>query len=200
MRFRSLSIAGAAVVAIEPFVDPRGFFARTFCRDEFEAHGLPGLMVQANVSYNARRGTVRGLHFQWPPSQEGKLVRCLRGKLFDVLVDLRPESATYLEHEAVTLDEEGREAVFVPHGVAHGFQTLEDRTEVLYQMSDFYAPDLATGVRWNDPSFGIRWPLADVTLSDRDQAYPEFDRARFEADLRRARSVPRSPERGAPAR
>src|ERR1700674_1685520 len=150
MRFEPLAIDGAALVRIEPQTDSRGFFARTFCVEEFAAAGLPTRAVQASVSYNERAGTVRGMHFQWPPSQEGKLVRCIRGRLHDVLLDLRPRSSTYLQHCAVTLDEENRDAVFIPPGIAHGFQTLVPRTEVLYQMSDRFAPELAAGVRWND--------------------------------------------------
>jgi dTDP-4-dehydrorhamnose 3,5-epimerase len=187
-------------VTIEPHTDPRGFFARTFCKREFAANGLPSALVQASVSYNSRRGTVRGLHFQWPPSEEAKLVRCVRGSLFDVLLDLRPDSATYLKHEAVTVDDAGRDAVFVPPGVAHGFQTLEDRTEVLYQMTDFFVPELAAGVRWNDPAFGIQWPLKDVVISERDRTYPDFTRAQFEADLRRPRSMPQIEDRAGRAR
>jgi dTDP-4-dehydrorhamnose 3,5-epimerase len=190
MLFNALSIAGAAFVTIEPQVDERGFFARTFCKDQFAAHGLPAAIVQASVSYNETRGTVRGLHFQWPPSQEAKLVRCVRGRLFDVLLDLRPVSASYLKHETLTLDADGHAAVFIPPGVAHGFQTLDDRTEILYQMTDFYASELATGVRWDDPAFGIEWPLSDVVISDRDRAYPDFSRAEFEAQLRRRHALP----------
>jgi dTDP-4-dehydrorhamnose 3,5-epimerase len=185
MLFQPLSIDGAMRVRIEPFVDERGLFARTFCRREFAAHGTPPDFVQASVSYNAHRGTLRGLHFQWPPSAEGKLVRCVRGSVFDVLVDLRPESNSYLDHEVVRLDERGRDAVFIPAGVAHGFLTLEDSTEVLYQMSDYYASELSAGVAWNDPAFGVEWPSAPVVISDKDAAYPSFDRARHEAELAR---------------
>jgi dTDP-4-dehydrorhamnose 3,5-epimerase len=185
MLFEPLSIDGALSVRIQPAVDERGFFARTYCRNEFLAHGIQPDIVQASVSYNMRQGTVRGLHFQWPPSTEGKLVRCVRGEIFDVLVDLRPSSATYLKHDAVTLDESNHDAVFIPAGVAHGFQTLVDATEVLYQMTDFYAPDLATGVRWNDSAFGVRWPQPVSVISDRDASYPDFDRRRHEAELAR---------------
>ncbi len=186
MRFEPLEIPGAALVHIEPHPDIRGFFARTVCVEEFVANGLPTVFVQSSISYNRRRGTVRGLHFQWPPSREGKLVRCIRGAVLDVLLDFRPASPTYLEHRAVRLDEENRDAVFIPSGVVHGFQTLADDTEVLYQMTDFHAPDLAAGVRWNDPVFGIAWPqTADVVISERDASYPDFDRGRFEAALAR---------------
>lgn len=196
MLFEPLSIDGALSVRIEPVRDERGFFARTYCRNEFLAHGIQPDVVQASVSYNARQGTIRGLHFQWPPSTEGKLVRCVRGKILDVLVDLRPTSATYLGHDAVMLDEGNHDAVFIPSGVAHGFQTLVDTTEVLYQMADFYAPELATGVRWNDSAFGVSWPLPVSVISERDASYPAFDRARHEAELAR-RQVASS---GAPIR
>jgi len=183
MRFQPLDIPGAVLVSIEPHRDARGFFARSFCVEEFEAHGLPREAVQASISYNERRGTVRGMHFQWPPSREGKLVRCVRGGVLDVLLDLRPASPTYLQHRAVRLDEDNRDAVFIPHGIAHGFQTLADRTEVLYQMTDMFAPDLNAGVRWNDPAFGIQWPVEQIVISDRDAQCPDFDRLRFEGEL-----------------
>jgi dTDP-4-dehydrorhamnose 3,5-epimerase len=193
MLFEKLAIGGAALVRIERKADARGFFARTFCAGEFSAHGMPHELVQASISYNEHRGTLRGMHFQWPPSREGKLVRCLRGRLFDVLLDLRPESTSYLAHQSVVLDEESRDAVFIPHGVAHGFQTLADRTEVLYQMSDFFAPDLSTGVRWNDTAFGIEWPLSEIIINDRDARWPNFDRPAFELEL--ARHALRAPEK-----
>jgi dTDP-4-dehydrorhamnose 3,5-epimerase len=184
MRFEALDIHQAALVRIERKTDERGFFARTFCVGEFGEAGLPIDAVQASISFNLTRGTVRGMHFQWPPSQEGKLVRCVKGSLFDVLLDLRPGSPTYLRHVSLQLDEENRDAVFIPHGVAHGFQTLADSTEVLYQMTDVYAPELAAGVRWNDPSFAIEWPMSSgIVISDRDAVYPDFDRQAFEAEL-----------------
>jgi dTDP-4-dehydrorhamnose 3,5-epimerase len=189
MRVERLHIEGAALIRIERHEDSRGFFARTFCVHEFAAAGLPTAAVQSSVSYNEHQGTVRGMHFQWPPSQEGKLVRCVRGAICDVLLDLRPDSSAYLQHIAVTLDEENRDAVFIPPGIAHGFQTLRPRTEVQYQMTDFFAPDLGSGVRWNDPAFAIRWPLPAGTLSERDAAYPDFDRTGFEAELVRRRAA-----------
>ncbi len=185
MQFQPLEISGAALVRVDRHADPRGFFARTFCAREFAAAGIPAEAVQASISYNERPGTVRGLHFQWPPSREGKLVRCIRGRLFDVLLDLRPGSPTYLKHRSVLLDEDNRDAVFIPHGIAHGFQTLAERTEVLYQMTDFFAPDLGTGLRWNDPAFGIEWPAAVSEISERDAQAADFDRQRFEAELAR---------------
>jgi dTDP-4-dehydrorhamnose 3,5-epimerase len=183
MQFEPLPIAGAVLVKIEAHRDERGFFARTFCSREFSANGLPTAVAQASISYNEHRGTVRGMHFQWPHSREDKLVRCIRGNLLDVLLDLRPQSSTYLQHCSVQLDDELRKAVFIPHGVAHGFQTLAGNTEVLYQMTDFFAPELGSGVRWNDPAFGIRWPLSAASISDRDASYPDFSRAQYEAEF-----------------
>jgi dTDP-4-dehydrorhamnose 3,5-epimerase len=173
-------------VIIERHDDERGFFARTFCAREFAQAGLPATYVQSSLSYNARRGTLRGMHFQWPPSREGKLVRCLRGAVHDVLLDLRPGSPSYMRHASLVLDDDRRDAVFIPHGVAHGFVTLSDHAEVLYQMTDFHQPDLASGVRWNDPSFGLEWPVdVPTVISARDAAYPDFDRGGFEAELAR---------------
>lgn len=191
MRFEPLAIDGAALVALERHPDSRGFFARTFCVNEFAAAGLPTQAVQASVSYNEHPGTVRGMHFQWPPSREGKLVRCIRGRLLDVLLDLRPPSPSYLQHVALTLDEDNRDAVYIPPGVAHGFQTLLPHTEVLYQMTDRFAPELAAGVRWNDPSFSISWmAMPHLTISERDAGYPNFDRRAFEAELQRRSGAP----------
>lgn len=189
MQFERLTIAGAMLVRIEPAHDSRGFFARTFCAEQFASHGLPIAAVQASISYNAKRGTVRGMHYQWPPSQEGKLVRCLRGKLYDVLLDLRPEMPSYLRHQAVVLDQDNRDAVFIPAGIAHGFQTLADDTEVLYQMTDVYAPHLAAGMRWNDPAFGIHWPISNPIISPRDAEYEDFDRVKYEAELHKRRAT-----------
>jgi dTDP-4-dehydrorhamnose 3,5-epimerase len=185
MLFEPLQIGGAVLVKLERKPDPRGYFARAFCVREFAAHGLPEAFVQSSLSYNEDRGTLRGMHFQWPPSREGKLVRCVRGALLDVLLDLRPSSPSYLTHCTVELSAANGDAVFIPHGVAHGFQTLAGQTEVLYQMTDFFAPDLSTGVRWNDPAFGIRWPIPEIVISERDAACPPFDRAQFESDLGR---------------
>jgi dTDP-4-dehydrorhamnose 3,5-epimerase len=191
MRFEALGITGAALVRIEPHRDARGFFARTFCAEEFSAAGLPTANVQASISFNERAGTVRGMHFQWPPSREAKLVRCVRGRVYDVLLDLRPSSSSYLQHIAVTLDEDNRDAVFIPSGIAHGFQTLLDRTEVLYQMTDVFEPELATGVRWDDPAFAIRWPMPALVISERDANCPDFERAQFERALaQRAAALP----------
>lgn len=184
MHFDALTIDGAVVVSIDRLTDHRGFFARTYCAQEFEALGLPAAFVQSSVSFNETRGTLRGMHFQRPPSNESKLVRCTRGRVYDVLLDLRPASATYLMHEAIVLDSEERNAVYVPAGVAHGFQTLEDKTQIEYQMTDFYAPTLSAGFRWNDVAFGIDWPLPVAVISEQDSNCEDFNRLQFEHELR----------------
>jgi dTDP-4-dehydrorhamnose 3,5-epimerase len=174
MRFTSTTIAGAFLVDLEPITDERGFFARSFCRREFVAHGLNPELAQCNVSLNRRRGTLRGMHWQAAPHEEAKLVRCTRGMLHDVIVDLRAGSSTYGRHTAVLLSAENRRMLYVPEGCAHGFLTLEDDTEVLYQMSAFYAPESARGVRFDDPAFGIRWPAEVTVISERDRGYPDW--------------------------
>lgn len=175
MRFASCQIPGVRLVEAEKVSDDRGFFARTWCADEFERAGIASVVVQASVSYNARAGTLRGMHFSWPPACEGKLVRCTRGRVHDVLLDLRPSSPTFLRHVAVELVAEAHNAVYVPPGVAHGFQALEDRSEVFYMMTEAYRPDVAAGVRFDDPRFGIAWPLPVTVIADRDRGYPDFD-------------------------
>jgi dTDP-4-dehydrorhamnose 3,5-epimerase len=188
--FRPTSIPGTRTVELERNSDERGFFARTWCRDEFAREGIAIDMVQASVSHNRQRGTLRGLHFAWPPSREAKLVRCERGQVFDVIVDLRPESPAFLHHVAVTLDDQRRNALYIPAGVAHGFQTLAEDCTVLYMMSDFYRPELADGVRHDDPAFAIVWPLPVTSIIARDRDYPDFDPAahatRYNAALERA--------------
>ena len=154
--------------------DERGAFARTFCRQELAAQGIDFDIVQCNVSLNARRGTVRGMHFQRPPKAEGKLVRCTRGAVHDVIVDLRRDSPAYCRWFSVELTADNRRILYVPQGLAHGFQSLTDDTELLYEMSAFYCAEYAAGVRWNDPAFGIRWPLEVTVLSPKDQFYPDF--------------------------
>ena len=184
MIFAKTKIAGVYLVDIDPHEDHRGLFARTYCEREFAAIGAPTHMVQASVSWSKQRGTVRGIHFQRPPSREAKLVRCVRGRLFDVIVDLRPGSPTYGDHLTVELDPGRRRAVYIPPGLGHGFQTLEDDTEVFYQMSDYANASLASGVRWNDPAFGIQWPLTDVTIHERDTRYTDFNADAFSAQHR----------------
>jgi dTDP-4-dehydrorhamnose 3,5-epimerase len=164
----------AVIVDFEPVLDERGFFSRSFCRNEFEEHGLPADFVQSSVSFSQRHGTLRGMHFQRPPSREGKLIRCTRGAVFDVALDLRPDSPTFLRWEAVELTSDNHRAIYLPPGFAHGMQTLADETELLYLMTDFYAPELSAGVRWNDPAFGIVWPIPAPILSERDAVYPDF--------------------------
>ena len=174
MRFTPTPIPGAVLIDLEPHADERGFFARSLCVDEFREHGLDGRMVQQSLSWNPRRGTLRGLHFQAEPHAEDKLVRVTRGAIFDVIVDLRADSATRGHWFGVELSADNRRQIYIPRGLAHGFQTTEDDTEVFYQMSQSYAPEFAAGVRWNDPAFGIEWPLAPSTMSDRDRSYPDF--------------------------
>ena len=173
MRFTEL-LPGAFRIDVTANVDERGLFARTFCARTFAEHGLPAAFVQCSTSLTARRGTLRGLHWQAPPQAEAKLVRCTRGRAFDVIVDLRARSPTFRQWASVELTAENRAAVLVPEGYAHGFQTLEDDTEILYQMTAFYAPELARGARWDDPAFAVRWPLAAPILSPRDAGFPPF--------------------------
>jgi len=174
MRFTPSALPDAVIVDVEEHVDTRGLFARTFCEEEFAVAGLPTRFVQSSVSFNTRRGTLRGLHFQAPPKPEGKVVRCTRGAIHDVVVDLRPSSPTFLRWIGVELSADNRRALYIPPGFAHGFQTLIDDSEVLYLMTEFYAPEMARGVRWNDPMFSVEWPIADPILSERDATYPDF--------------------------
>ncbi len=174
MRFTETPLAGAFVIEAERFADSRGFFSRTFCKREFAERGLNPRVAQANLSFNDRRGTLRGMHYQTAPHAEAKLVRCTRGAIHDVIIDLRPGSATYLRHFAVRLDEENRTLLYVPEGFAHGYLTLADRTEVAYQMSVAYAPDHGAGVRYDDPAFGIHWPEPVQVIAERDRTYPDY--------------------------
>jgi len=174
MRFEALALDGAFLVTPERHEDQRGWFARTFCRDEFVAHGLVGDFVQCSASFNARRGTLRGMHFQRPPHAETKLVRCTRGAVLDVLLDLRPEAPSFRRWQAIELSEANGLAVYVPAGLAHGFQTLTDAAEVLYQIDERYHPDAGGGVRWDDSVFAIAWPIRPPILSARDAAYAAF--------------------------
>jgi dTDP-4-dehydrorhamnose 3,5-epimerase len=174
MRFVSTGINGAFVIDIECHEDPRGFFARAFCAREFAEQGIAFNMVQASISWNRKKGTLRGLHYQAPPGREAKMVRCTRGAVFDVIVDLRPDSHSYLQHFSLTLSTENRLAMYIPPGVAHGFQTLVDDTEIFYHMSDYFDPAHARGVRWDDPAFGIKWPADERTINTRDATYAEF--------------------------
>ena len=174
MRLLKTKLSGVFEIHIEPHSDERGMFARTWCQREFEKNGLNPKVVQCNVSLNTTKGTLRGLHYQEAPYREAKLVRCTRGSLFDVAVDLRPDSPTFKGWTATVLTAAGRNALYVPEGCAHGFLTLEDDTEILYQMSEFYMPDFGRGVRWDDPAFGIAWPAEVRAISERDRSYPDF--------------------------
>ena len=178
MIFTETVLPGAFVIEPERLEDQRGFFARTWCAREFEAHGLDARIVQCSVSFNRRKGTLRGMHYQEAPAAEAKLVRCTAGGIFDVIIDLRPDSPTFTGHIAVTLSSENGKALYVPTGFAHGFQTLADDTAVFYQMSEFHAPGYACGVRWDDPAFGIRWPEDERIITERDRTYPDFSDGR----------------------
>jgi dTDP-4-dehydrorhamnose 3,5-epimerase len=173
--FRETPLSGVLEIHLEAKCDERGFFARSWCQQEFGIYGLNSTLVQCSVSFNTRKGTLRGIHYQAAPYPETKLVRCTKGAIYDVAVDLRPQSPTYKQWTGVTLTGENRQMLYVPEGCGHGFLTLEDETEVFYQMSEFYHPDLARGVRWNDPAFGIAWPGEAVQISERDRTYPNFE-------------------------
>ncbi len=181
MQFTDLHIDGPFVVNLDPIEDDRGAFTRTWCARVFASQGIDAPMVQSSVSVNHRKGTLRGLHFQGPPSREGKLVRCTHGEILDVIIDLRCDSPTYLQHAAITLSAENFLSIYIPPGFAHGFQTLMPDSVILYMMNDYYQPECSAGVRWNDPAFSIPWPI-DVpsTMSDRDRNWPDFDPAAFE--------------------
>jgi len=172
--FKETKLKGAFIIEPERIEDERGFFARTFCQKEFEAHGLNPNLVQCSVSFNKKKGTLRGMHYQVGPHQEAKLVRCTMGAIYDVILDLRPDSPTFKQWVSVELTAENRKLVYVPEGMAHGFQTLEQDTELFYQMSEFYHHQSTSGIRWDDPLFGIRWPLAESYTSPRDRAFLPF--------------------------
>jgi len=172
--FTETKLAGAFVIEPERRADKRGFFARTYCRQEFEEHGLNPDVVQCNVSFNKRKGTLRGMHYQAAPFAEVKLVRCTSGSIYDVIIDLRPASATFKQYFAAELSAENRRMLYIPEDFAHGFQTLQDDTEVFYQMAQGYSAEHARGVRWNDPAFGIEWPKDERIIIQRDQNYPDF--------------------------
>jgi dTDP-4-dehydrorhamnose 3,5-epimerase len=175
MIFTETKLKGAFVIDLERREDSRGFFARAFCQHEFEAHGLQPVIAQANVAFNYVKGTLRGMHFQFPPAAETKLVRATRGAILDIIVDLRPESPTYLGHVAVELDEDNHRALYVPERFAHGYQVLADRTETSYQVGEFYAPAHESGLRHDDPRLGLAWPLPVTVISDKDQVFGLLD-------------------------
>ncbi|HZO80957.1 MAG TPA: dTDP-4-dehydrorhamnose 3,5-epimerase [Candidatus Binataceae bacterium] len=174
MEFKETAVAGAFVVAPERLDDERGFFARTFCRREFAQRGLNPQVSQSSVSFNPKRGTLRGLHYQAPPHAECKLVRCTRGAIFDVIIDLRPHSPSYRRWAATELSAQNHRLIYIPEGIAHGFLTLADDCEVFYEISESYHPECTRGVRWNDPAFHVRWPFPPALMSERDRSYPDF--------------------------
>jgi dTDP-4-dehydrorhamnose 3,5-epimerase len=174
MIFVKTKLKGAFIVEPEKFEDERGFFARSWCLREFEEQGLNPNLVQCNISFNRKKGTLRGMHYQAPPNEEAKLVRCTMGAIHDVIIDLRSDSPTHKQWFSVELSARNRKMIYIPEGFAHGFLTLEDNTEVSYQMSEFYTPERARGVRWNDPAFDIEWPGEVETISEKDSHYPDY--------------------------
>jgi len=175
MRFTKTKIPGVVVIDLDLREDARGFFARTFCREEFRAHGLVDHIEQSSISFNLRRGTVRGLHYQIGPHEETKVIACIEGRVFDVALDVRRSSPTFGTWFDVELSTESRRMVYLPAGIAHGLQTLEDRSTVLYQISAPFHPEAARGIRWDDPSVGVAWPISDgIIMSDQDRAWPEW--------------------------
>jgi dTDP-4-dehydrorhamnose 3,5-epimerase len=178
MIFKETRLPGVFEICLEPKSDERGFFARSWCQQEFESHGLNPKLAQCNISFNLRKGTLRGMHYQAAPHAETKVVRCTQGAVYDVIVDLRPLSPTFIRWIALVLTAEKRNMVYIPEGCAHGFLTLEDKTEVFYQMSEFYDAESGRGVRWDDPTFQISWPAEVEVIADRDRTYPNFELAR----------------------
>ena len=179
MIFNQAKLKGAYIIEVQSLEDDRGFFARTFCQKEFEKHGLNPHVAQCNISYSRKKGTLRGMHYQVAPFGEAKLVICVSGSIYDVIIDLRPDSPTYCEWMAMELTARGpRHMLYVPENFAHGFQTLEDETQVFYQMSQLYHPESARGLRWNDPAFNIRWPDGQRIISEKDRSFPDFIRLR----------------------
>jgi dTDP-4-dehydrorhamnose 3,5-epimerase len=187
MIFTETKLKSAYIIDIEPRADDRGFFARVFCQRDFESHGLKPIIAQANVAFNRLKGTVRGMHFQFPPKAESKLVRCTRGAILDVIVDLRPESPTYLEHIAVELSEDNHRALYVPERFAHGYQALRDNTETSYQVGEFYSPADEGGLAYNDPRLGIKFPLPMTVMSPKDAVWAPLDE--IEGELKRRMAV-----------
>jgi len=193
MIFTETKLKGAFILDIEPHEDARGFFARAFCQQELLARGLNPVIAQANIAYNHRKGTMRGMHFQFPPAAETKLVRCTRGAILDIIVDLRPESPTYLQHVAVELNEDNHRALYVPQRFAHGYQVLADKTETSYQVGEFYAPGMESGLRYDDRRLGLAWPLAVSVISDKDLDWKPVDQIERELKLRMALAADAQP-------
>jgi dTDP-4-dehydrorhamnose 3,5-epimerase len=179
MRFAETGVKGVYLIEPEKIEDSRGFFARIWCEKEFREHGLNPRLLQCSISFNKRKGTLRGMHFQIHPYQEAKLVRCTQGAIYDVVIDLRRNSETYKKHVAEELTSENHKMLYIPEGCAHGFQTRADATEVFYQISQVFSAEHARGVRWNDPAFGIEWPEDNRTILERDQNYPDLEDQRF---------------------
>ena len=174
MIFKETKLKGAFVIDLERIEDERGFFARSWCQKEFDEHGLNAHIVQCNISYNKRSGTLRGMHYQAAPHEEAKIVSCISGTIYDVIIDLRRNSATYCQWIAVELSSDNYRMLYVPVGLAHGFQTLKENTAVYYQMTEFYYPDSARGVKWDDTAFGVKWPIKKATISLKDRQFPDF--------------------------
>lgn len=174
MLFTQTKLKGAYLIELEKKADERGFFARAWCREEFQALNLPPQFVQCNVSWNGRKGTLRGMHRQVAPHEESKLMRCTRGAIYDVMLDLRRDSPTFGKWQGFELTEDNHRSLFVPDGFAHGYQTLEDNSEVVYLVSEFYVPGCEKGVRYNDPAFGIQWPAAVTVISEKDNSWPDY--------------------------
>ena len=187
MIFQETKLAGAFIIDLERREDDRGFFARVFCQHEFAAHGLKPVIAQANIAFNRRRGTIRGMHFQFPPKAESKLVRCTRGAILDIIVDLRPESPTYLHHVAVELTADNHRALYVPERFAHGYQVLEDGTETSYQVGEFYAPGTEGGLLYSDPRLGLSWPLPVTEISPKDAVWKPL--SEVEPEVKRRMSL-----------
>lgn len=186
MIFTETKLKGAYVIELERREDSRGFFARGFCQNEFRAHGLKPTVAQGNIASNIKAGTLRGMHFQYPPAAESKLVRCTRGAIYDIIVDLRPESPTYLQHIGVELNEDNQRALYVPERFAHGYQTLTDKTDTSYLVGEFYTPDAEGGLLYDDPSLKLKWPLPVSVISDKDQKFPLY--REIESELKRKMS------------
>jgi dTDP-4-dehydrorhamnose 3,5-epimerase len=186
--FAETKLKGAFTIDLERRADSRGFFARAFCQNEFESHGLKPVIAQANIAHNILKGTVRGMHFQYPPAAETKLVRCTRGAILDIIVDLRPESLTYLDHVAVELNEENQRALYVPERFAHGYQVLCDNTDTSYQVGEFYTPDAEGGLMYNDVRLGLKWPCPVTVISEKDQQFPPLDKIEQELKRKMAQS------------
>jgi dTDP-4-dehydrorhamnose 3,5-epimerase len=189
MIFSETALNGAYIIDLEPRPDSRGFFARAFCQREFETHGLKPVIAQANIAFNHRKGTLRGMHFQFPPAAETKVVRCTRGAILDIIVDLRPESPTYLRHIAVELNEDNHRALYVPERFAHGYQVLEDKTETCYQVGEFYTPGSEGGLLYSDPRLELQWPLPVSVISEKDQVWSLLDVQEPEIKARMSLSV-----------